>query len=73
MADYKNVEIDIWTSDLENFTNDFEAMNDVKFDYMVVTDQSGVDSRYSLEYRNFGGELQFPEQNYYQLKNVWED
>ena len=72
MADYKCVEIDIWTDKVERFRTEFSSMNDVKFDYMEITDRQGVDKRYSLEYRNFGGELNFPEQGYYQLKNVYE-
>lgn len=72
MAEYKWVEIDIWTADIEAFFNEFEGMNEVKFDNMEVTDQQGVDKRYSLTYRNFGGELNFPEQDSYQLKNCWE-
>ena len=72
MADYKCVEIDIWTDKVERFRTEFSSMNDVKFEYMEVTDQQGVDKRYFIEYRNFGGELNFPEQGYYQLKNVYE-
>ena len=72
MADYKNIELDIWTDNIERFRTEFASMNDVKFDYMEVIAVQGVDKRYSLEYRNFGGELNFPEQGYYQLKNCWE-
>jgi len=72
MADYKFVELDIWTDKVERFRNEFASMNDVKFDYMEVITIQGVDKRYSLQYRNFGGELKFPEQGYYQLKNCWE-
>lgn len=71
MADYKNVEIDIWTDKVERFRTEFTSMNDVKFENMEVTDRQGLDKRYSISYRNFGAELQFPEQGYYQLKNVW--
>ncbi len=72
MADYKCVEIDIWTDKVERFRTEFSSMNDVSFEYMEVTNQIGLDKRYTIEYRNFGGELNFPEQGYYQLKNVYE-
>ena len=72
MADYKCVELDIWTDKIERFRSEFSAMNDVKFDGMEVLKKTGVDTRYSLQYRNFGGNLKFPEQGYYQLNNCWE-
>jgi len=70
---YKPVEIDIWTDKIERFRTEFASMNDVKFDHMEVIDQQGKDKRYSLFYRNFGGEINYPEQGYYQLKNAWGD
>jgi len=70
--EYKIFELDLWTDKLDRFMNEFNSMNDVKFDYMEVIDRQGVDKRYSLQYRNFGGELKFPEQGYWQLKNVFE-
>ena len=66
------VEIDIWTHDVERFRNEFSSLNDVKFDGMEVISQQGKDKRYSLIYRNFGSEIQFPEEGYYQLKNIFE-
>ena len=68
----KSVEIDIWTDKVGRFRTEFASMNDVKFDGMDVIDTQGLDKRYSISYRNFGGELKFPEQGYYQLKNVFE-
>ena len=59
MTEYKCVEIDLWTDKVERFRNEFSSMNDVKFEYMEVTNQIGLDKRYSLEYRNFGGELKY--------------
>ncbi len=67
----EHLEIDLWTDKLERFRTEFSSMNDVKFDGSDVIEQQGVDKRYSLLYRNFGGELKFPEQGYYQLKNVF--
>ena len=69
----EHIEIDIWTDKIERFRTEFSSMNDVKFDDSEVTDQQGVDKRYTLSYRNFGGELKFPEQGYYELKNVFEN
>ena len=68
----KPVEIDLWTDDIGRFRIEFSSLNDVKFDGMEVISQQGKDKRYSLIYRNFGSELQFPEEGYYQLKNVFE-
>jgi len=65
-------EIDLWTDKLDRFMNEFSSTNDVKFDDLEVIAQQGVDKRYALMYRNFGGkQLNFPEQGYYQLKNVF--
>ena len=72
MADYKWFEVDIWTDKIERFRTEFSSMNDIKFDDMEIIDQQGLDKRYSITYRNFGEEIQFPEQGYYQLKNCWE-
>ena len=67
----EHVEIDIWTDKIDRFRTEFLSMNDVKFDDSEVTAQQGVDKRYTILYRNFGSELNFPEQGYYQLKNVF--
>ena len=72
MAESKNFELDLWTDKLDRFMTEFSALNDVKFDHMEAVDSQGLDKRYSLEYRNFGGELNFPEQGYWQLKNCFE-
>jgi hypothetical protein len=65
-------EIDLWTDNIERFRSEFSFMNDVKFEAMDIISQQGNDKRYTLVYRNFGGEkLKFPEQEYYQLKNVY--
>jgi hypothetical protein len=65
-------EVDLWTDKVERFRTEFSSMNDVKFDGMDVIAQQGLDKRYALFYRNFGKEqLNFPEQGYYQLKNVF--
>ena len=66
------VEVDLWTSDLVRFQDEFEGLNDLKFYEDSLIDSQGDDERHSLVYRNFGGELQFPEQSYWQLKNCWE-
>ena len=68
----KEFELDIWTDKIERFRTEFTSMNDIKFDGMEIITQQGLDKRYALFYRNFGGELKFPEQGYYQLKNVFE-
>jgi len=65
-------EIDLWTDKLDRFRNEFASMNDVKLDDFEVIAQERLDKRYVLMYRNFGGkQLNFPEQGYYQLKNVF--
>ena len=67
----ESVEIDLWTDKVERFRSEFQSLNDVKFDGMDIISVQGLDKRYSLQYRNFGDELNFPEQGYYQLKNVF--
>ncbi len=67
----EHVEIDIWTDKIDRFRTEFLSMNDVKFDDSEVTAQQGVDKRYTILYRNFGSELNFPKQGYYQIKNVF--
>ena len=72
MAESKSFELDIWTDKLDRFMIEFSSMNDVKFDHVEVVDSQGLDKRYSLEYRNFGGELKFPEQGYWQFKGMYD-
>lgn len=74
MADSKNVELDIWINKkvLNRFMNEFDNLNDVKFECDDINTEKDGDVRVSLLYRNFGGELNYPEQTYYQLNNVFE-
>lgn len=72
MSQARPVEIDLWTDNIERFRNEFNSLNDVKFDGMEVLTQQGNDKRYSLTYRNFDGKLKLPEEGYYQLKNIFE-
>ena len=67
------VEIDIWINKelLGRFRDDFVYLNDVKYDYSEITTTDKEDVRISLMYRNFGGNLKFPEQTYYQLNNAF--
>ena len=73
MVDYKNVELDFWTTDLDRFEKEFDALNDVKLYGCDISTDRGEDKRYSMSFRNFGGELKFPEQTYWQFKNMWGD
>ena len=73
MAQYKIIELDLWTAELDRFLNEFQSLNDVKMDEEIIIDEQGNDKRYSLSLRNFGGELKFQEQTYYQLKNIFGD
>ena len=70
----KIVEVEIWINKalLSKFRDDFDALNDVKYDYSEVNTTDGEDVRIALMYRNFGSELNFPNQDYYQLNNVFE-
>ena len=71
--EYKIIELDLWTAELDRFLNEFQALNDVKMDEEIIIDKQGDDKRYSLSLRNFGGELKFQEQTYWQLKNIFGD
>ena len=73
MAQYKIIELDLWTAELDRFLNEFQSLNDVKMEEEMIIDEQGNDKRYSLPFRNFGGELNFPEQSYWQLKNIFGD
>ncbi len=69
----KSVEIDVWvqTGMISRLRNEIQSLNDVKFDGMETVKTMGVDKRVSLFYRVFG-ELELPEQGYYQLNAVYE-
>ncbi len=71
--DYKTVEVEIWIDEdlVSNFCRDFEDLNEVSIEKLEVVAESGSDVRMALFYRNFGGELNFPNQDYYQLNNVF--
>ena len=71
--EYKIIELDLWTAELDRFLNEFQSLNDVKMDEEIIIDEQGNDKRYSLSLRNFGGELKFQEQTYWQLKNIFGD
>ena len=73
MAQYKIIELDLWTAELDRFLNEFQSLNDVKMDEEIIIDEQGNDKRYSLSLRNFGGVLKFQEQTYWQLKNIFGD
>ena len=70
----KFIELDIWTDKVERFRYEFASMNDCTFEGSEVITIQGVDKRYSLQYRifNANGEVNYPEQGYYQLNNCFE-
>ncbi len=65
----KQVEVEILIQEelISNFTRDFEDLNNIKYEGSEIINEDGDEVEIVFIYRNFGDDLQFPEQEYYQL------
>ena len=65
----KQVEVRICIQEdlINNFTIDFESLNNVKYNESEIITVCGNEIEILFLYHNFGDELQFPKQEYYQL------